>query len=144
MKFNKTNTKTKTKQNLKQNKTDNLSVVVLSFLCYLLRFLTLVGTFLFSLRLFLFFYFSPFFFTSVSLHSTVNFLPIDFKGSMDFNALSASFYAPSLKGPPGASSNRIVRLSVCPSVCLPVCPSVHNSIPPTNKVQYLKVWVVVQ
>ena len=26
------------------------------------------------------------------------------------------FYAPGLKGPPGASSNRIVRLSVCLSV----------------------------
>ena len=29
-----------------------------------------------------------------------------------------AFYAPGLKGPPGASSNRIVR----PSVCLSVCP----------------------
>ena len=48
------------------------------------------------------------------------------------------FYAPGLKGPPGASSVRIVcpsvRLSVCPSVCL----SVRNSVPLTNKVQYLK------
>ena len=33
------------------------------------------------------------------------------------------FYAPGLKGPPGASSNRIVRPSVCPSVCLSVIPS---------------------
>ena len=40
------------------------------------------------------------------------------------------FYVPGLKGPPGASSNRIVR----PSVCL----SVRNSVPLTNKVQYLK------
>ena len=32
------------------------------------------------------------------------------------------FYAPGLKGPPGASSNRIVRLSVRPSVCLSACP----------------------
>ena len=44
------------------------------------------------------------------------------------------FYAPGLKGPPGASSNRIVRLSVC----LSVCPSVRNSVPLTIKVQYLK------
>ena len=29
-----------------------------------------------------------------------------------------NFYAPGLKGPPGASSNWIVRLSVRPSVCL--------------------------
>ena len=42
-----------------------------------------------------------------------------------------SFYAPGLKGPSGASSNRIVRPSVCPSVrpsvrlsvCLSVIPS---------------------
>ena len=40
------------------------------------------------------------------------------------------YYAPGLKGPPGASSNWIVRLSVCPSVC--------NSVPLTKKVQYLK------
>ena len=40
------------------------------------------------------------------------------------------FYAPGLKGPPGASSNRIV----CPSVCL----SVRNSVPLIHKVQYLK------
>ena len=54
------------------------------------------------------------------------------------------FYAPGLKGPPGASSNRIV----CPSVLLSVRPSVHpsvrssvrNSVPLTNKVQYLKFW----
>ena len=44
------------------------------------------------------------------------------------------FYAPGLKGPPGASSDWIVRLSVCPSVCL----SVRNSVPLSNKVQYLK------
>ena len=31
-----------------------------------------------------------------------------------------TFYAPGLKGLPGASSNRIVRLSVCLSVCLSV------------------------
>ena len=43
-------------------------------------------------------------------------------------------YAPSLNDPPGTSSNRIV----CPSVCLSVCPSVRNSAPLTNKVQYLK------
>ena len=50
-----------------------------------------------------------------------------------------TFYAPGLKGPPGASSNRIV----CPSVRL-FCPSVHpsvclsvNSVQLTNKVQYL-------
>ena len=31
---------------------------------------------------------------------------------------SESFYAPGLKGPQGASSNRIVRLSICLSVIL--------------------------
>ena len=36
------------------------------------------------------------------------------------------FYAPGLKGPPGASINPIIR------------PSVRNSVPLTNKVQYLK------
>ena len=50
------------------------------------------------------------------------------------------FYAPGLKGPPGASNNRIVRPSVHPSVCLSVCLSVRNSVPLTNKVQYLKFW----
>ena len=53
-----------------------------------------------------------------------------------------AFYAPGLKGPPGASSNQIVRPSVCLSVCLSVrlsvCPSVRNSVPLTIKVQYLK------
>ena len=49
---------------------------------------------------------------------------------------SLNFYAPGLKGPPGASSNWIVRLSVRVSVC----PFVRNSLPLTNKVQYLKVW----
>ena len=45
------------------------------------------------------------------------------------------FYAPGLKGPPEASSNRIaVRLSVR----LSVCSSVRNSVPLTIKVQYLK------
>ena len=44
------------------------------------------------------------------------------------------FYAPGLKGPPGASSNWIVRPSVCPFVR----PSVRNSVLLTNKVQYLK------
>ena len=39
---------------------------------------------------------------------------------------SWNFYAPGLKGPPGASSNRIVR------------PFVRNPVPLTNKVQYLK------
>ena len=33
-----------------------------------------------------------------------------------------NFYALGLKGLPGASSNRIVRPSVRPSVCLSVCP----------------------
>ena len=41
------------------------------------------------------------------------------------------FYAPGLKGPPGASSNRIVRLSVRLSVR-------RNSVPLTKKVKYLK------
>ena len=48
--------------------------------------------------------------------------------------LSRAFYAPGLKGPPRASSVWIVR----PSVCLSVCPSVHNSVPLIHKVQYLK------
>ena len=48
--------------------------------------------------------------------------------------LTITFYAPGLKGPPGASSNQIVRLSVC----LSVCPSVCNSVLLTNKVQYFK------
>ena len=48
--------------------------------------------------------------------------------------LHCYFLCPGLKGPPGASSNRIV----CPSVCLSVCLSVRNSVPLTNKVQYLK------
>ena len=43
---------------------------------------------------------------------------------------SEAFYALGLKGPTGASSNRIVR----PSVCL----SVRNSVLLSNKVQYLK------
>ena len=38
------------------------------------------------------------------------------------------FYAPSLKGLQGASSNQIVFLFVCPSVC--------NSLLLTNKEQY--------
>ena len=45
-----------------------------------------------------------------------------------------NFYAPGLKGPPGASSVWIVR----PSVCLSVRLSVRNSVPLTFKVQYLK------
>ena len=45
-------------------------------------------------------------------------------------SMQAYFYAPGLKGPSGASSNRIVRLSVRLSVC--------NSVPLTNKKQYLK------
>ena len=54
--------------------------------------------------------------------------------------MAITFYAPGLKDPPGASSNRIVCPSVC--VCLSICLSVHlsvgNSVPLTNKVQYLK------
>ena len=42
-----------------------------------------------------------------------------------------SFYAPGLKGPPGASSNRIVRPFVC------------NSIPLTNSAIF-KVWVMIK
>ena len=49
-----------------------------------------------------------------------------------------TFYAPGLKGPPGASSVWIVRLSVRPSVRPFVRPSVRNSVPLTFKVQYLK------
>ena len=48
------------------------------------------------------------------------------------------FYAPGLKGPPGASSVWIVCLSVRPSVRPSVCPSVRNSVPLINEVQYLK------
>ena len=46
------------------------------------------------------------------------------------------FYAPGLKGPPRASSNWIVRLSVC----LSVRPSVRYSVPLRYKVQYFKLW----
>ena len=46
------------------------------------------------------------------------------------------FYAPGLKGPSEVSSVLILRLSVRPSVC----PSVRNSVPLMNKVQYLKFW----
>ena len=43
-----------------------------------------------------------------------------------------------MKGPPGASSDRLsVYLSVRQSVCLSVRMSVGNSVPLTNKVQYL-------
>ena len=42
-------------------------------------------------------------------------------------SLDLVFYAPGLKGPPGASSSRIVRLSVCPFVCPFVCLSVIPS-----------------
>ena len=49
-----------------------------------------------------------------------------------------TFYAPGLKGPSGASSNWIIRLSVRPSVCPFVRLSVRNSVPLPNKVQYLK------
>ena len=41
------------------------------------------------------------------------------------------FYAPDLKGPQG-------HLVIGSSVCLSVCLSVQNSVPLTNKVQYLK------
>ena len=49
------------------------------------------------------------------------------KGRVAENLQKECFYAPGLKGPPGASSNRIVRLSVCPFVCLFVCLSVIPS-----------------
>ena len=42
------------------------------------------------------------------------------------------FYAPGLKGLPGASSNRIVRPSVCPSVRPSVCLSVRLSVIPSR------------
>ena len=48
------------------------------------------------------------------------------------------FYALGLTGPLGASSNWIVRLSVHLLVHLFICPSFCNSVPHTNKVQYLK------
>ena len=48
------------------------------------------------------------------------------------------FYAPGLKGPPGASSVWIVCPSVRPSVRPSVSLSVRNSVPLINKVQYLK------
>ena len=56
----------------------------------------------------------------------------------NLNKCKLNFYAPGLKGLPGASSNQIVRLSVRLSVCLSICPSVRYSVPLTNKVQYLK------
>ena len=45
---------------------------------------------------------------------------------------TVSFYAPSLKGPPGASSVWIVRLYVCP-----FCPAYEQTA-------LFKVWVVIQ
>ena len=39
-----------------------------------------------------------------------------------YTNIHVHFYAPGLKGPPGASSNWIVHLSVCLSLCLSVCP----------------------
>ena len=54
--------------------------------------------------------------------------------SLPYVTSDLNFYAPSLKGPPGASSVWIVCPSVCPSVRL----SVHNSVPLINKVQYFK------
>ena len=60
----------------------------------------------------------------------------------DHKSLVNHFYAPGLKGPPGASSVWIVRpsvrLSVRLSVCSSVRPSVRNSVPLSFKVQYLK------
>ena len=47
-------------------------------------------------------------------------------------SISPNFYARGLKGPPWASSVWIVCLSICLSI------SLRNSIPLTNKVQYLK------
>ena len=35
---------------------------------------------------------------------------------LQHDCVEAAIYAPGLKGPPGASSNRIVRPFVCPSV----------------------------
>ena len=52
---------------------------------------------------------------------------------MMFKSNCLYFYAPDLKGPPGASSVWIVRLSV--RLC--VCPFVRNSVLLINKVQYL-------
>ena len=48
----------------------------------------------------------------------------DFDLYFNQNTMVGPFYAPGLKGPPGASSNRIVRLSIRPSVYLFVCPFV--------------------
>ena len=47
------------------------------------------------------------------------------------------FYAPGLKGPPGASSSRIVCLSIRPSACLCLIPSGLQSA-------IFKVWVIIQ
>ena len=41
-------------------------------------------------------------------------------GNVKLEKKSYNFYAPGLKGPPGASSNQIVCLSICLSVCLSV------------------------
>ena len=48
------------------------------------------------------------------------------------------FLCPRPERSAGASSNRIVRLSIRPFVHLSVRLSVHNSVPLTNKVQYYK------
>ena len=45
------------------------------------------------------------------------------------------FYAPGLKDSLG---HLVIGSSVCLSVCPSVCPPVRNSVPLTNKVQYLK------
>ena len=54
-----------------------------------------------------------------------------------FVRLQTTFFAPGLKGSPGASSVWIVCPSVCLSIC-PFCPFIRYSVPLTNKVQYLK------
>ena len=66
---------------------------------------------------------------------------------------TVDFYVPGLKGPPGASSNRIVcpsvrlsaRPSVRPSIRLSVCLSVCPYFRPAYKQSAIfKVWVVIQ
>ena len=53
-----------------------------------------------------------------------------------------SFYAPGLKGPPGASSNWIVRPFVRPSGCLSMY--ICTFRPAYKLSQIIKVWVMIQ
>ena len=54
---------------------------------------------------------------------------------LKFLYIKVNFYAPGLKGPPG---HLVIGSSVRLSICLSVRLSVRNSVPLSNKVQYLK------